>query len=1174
MRAGEKPVRDLAASLDRVAGTVRRLLIVRGAAWVAAGAIGGAVALGLIDLGLRLPHAGRALLLGLGLGALGWLGVRLIAPAWRLRLPRSTLARRLETLDPSLSGTIAPAVDLLEQSGDGGEPGALARAGIDRASDAVARVRADRLVRWSGLGRAGCALGGALAVVLLLAVLAPAMTSIGARRVLLPFSDARWPTRFGVTDLTETAVHPIDEALAVRVGVGPGDPGSRVRLEWRFGDDGVTERSPMTAQPGGAGGMRAFERLIDPGTIEDSERSPVLRYRVVTPDDRSDWVRVRLVRPPEVVSASVLIEPPAHAVGAPGLTNFRTGTRDIGTGDAAIGPVLGGSAVTLRWQFSSEVDGVDASGWSAAPIGVNRPDGRTLEITLSPEAPARIAPVIRDEHGLGLRVPIVVGLDVRPDASPGVQIAEPGADQIVTPEAELAVRVESVDEVGVTGVELLAERWAKPDTSPGAAPEPAGEPVVVDASSIDGASTRVELSSMVSPAALGAKAGDEILLVGVARDTRGQAGEVRSQARRLRVLSPEDFGARLRAQLDPVSRLLRRSDDEQKALGERTRAGEPAESLAREQIGLADAVASATRAVRELGEAAETNRIEDPSLRSLLRDLQATLREAGADARDAARAIDAGDRAAAQEEQRGVRERLGEAMAMLDRGEDAFLARRAVARLREQLAQAQQDTGAIGQQTAGKSDAELTNAERAELDRLAQQQQELADNAREALEELTRRAESLEKDDPAQAEALRRAAEAGRAGAVANRIQQGGQETQENQTGQAQQSQQEALDRLDEMLEQIDSAGGLRDTALRRKLADLMQSITALIETQERELGALVAAMGGERRDGLAQGMIGLRDNTLGVIDDASAALAELRLIAEALREAERAQSDAVVSLRQDPPGYEAAEVRERASLDLLRQALEEAQKQDDQARDREQERKKAELRRAYRDALQAQSAVRDDAAPLIGRALNRRERIEARRVGTAQTDLADAMATLKSETDELGEAPVFELAHEQLDLLMRGAGEAMGEPTPPASVGLDQDQAIALLASLVEVLGEDNGPSDEDFQDGSQGDGGGGQGGGDGEQPLIPPVAELRLLRDMQRAAMDLTRRLDEAPDLREPARLQRLGGLQRSLAEKGAALIERMNQPPPGSEQMPVEPSETPENDGAGEPSADDAG
>ena len=77
-----------------------------------------------------------------------------------------------------------------------------------------------------------------------------------------------------------------------------------------------------------------------------------------------------------------------------------------------------------------------------------------------------------------------------------------------------------------------------------------------------------------------------------------------------------------------------------------------------------------------------------------------------------------------------------------------------------------------------------------------------------------------------------------------------------------------------------------------------------------------------------------------------------------------------------------------------------------------------------------------------------------------------------------------------------------------------------------------------------------------------------------MQRAAMDLTRRLDEAPDLRDPARLQRLGGLQRSLAEKGAALIERMNQPPPGSEQMPVEPGETPENDAAGEPSADDGG
>lgn len=1174
--AHDAPVRELAAALDRVGTRVRTLLVARGVAWLLGATLAGGVAVGLIDLGLRLPPAARLVLLAAGILTLFWGVRRQVLPAYRVRLSRASLAHKLERIEPQHAGQIAPMVDLLDQSEDGGETGRIARSALARAAEGVRGVRAARLIRWSGLRSSLLWLGACAGVLIALGAWSPSMTGIGARRVLLPWTEARWPTRFGVRDVTvlgAQGVHPIDEALPVRVEVGPGDPGGRVRIEWRTdGDDGES-RSPMTEQSvATAGSSHIYERLIDPGESPagaDRAEEVTLRYRIVTPDDRTGWRRVRLVRPPEVVRASAEVVAPEHARGAPGLANYRDGVRQMAGGEATVGPVLEGSRVTLRWEFASDVTETDTDAWTEAAIEVRRPDARTIEVGFDAAEAARITPTVADRHGLGLRVPVAAGVDVRLDSVPGVMIAEPGTDETVTPDAELPVRIDTTDEIGVVLARLEAQRWAPTEGSEGAAPEPVGEPDSVREVTPEPA-TRVELEAIVRPAAFGAQAGDELVLVGVARDTRGEAGEVRSQPRRLRVISHETYIARIRSQLAPVSRLLRRTDEEQRTLIQRAgEADSDSGEIAREQTEIGDSVSAAARSVRDLDRAARTNRLDDPSLTSMLRDLQGALREGLEASRSANRASEDGREEKAQEDRRTVRERLGEAMAMLDRGEDAYLARRAVARLREELEQAQRDTGIAGQLTAGKPESELSADERAELDRLARQQAELADQAREALEELTRRAESLERDDPAQAEALRRAAEAGRAGAVAQRIQQGGEQTEQNQTGQAQQSQQEALDQLDEMLEQIDSAGALRDTALRRKLADLIASITTLIAIQTRELDALSGAIAGGPAVGLAGGMINLRENTLGVIDDASAALAELRLIAESLREAEGSQTKAAGSLRLDPPALDEAQLHEQASLDALQRALDEAKRQEDQAEQREQAQKKAALRKAYREALEAQSALRDDSRPLLGRRLTRRERIESRRLATGQKELGELLATIRSETEELAEAPVFELAHEQLDLLSDSASDGLAQPTPPAGVGLDQDQAVMLLASLVEVLGDEPQGEQEDFQDGNAGGEGGGAS-GSGEEPLIPPVAELRLLRSMQQAALDVTRRIHESPELSaDPDRRARAGDLQRSLAERGSALIERMNQQNQRSgpgEQMPETPPEAPDEPATG--------
>jgi hypothetical protein len=1141
---GTDRVRRLADALDRVARTVRTLLVIRAVAWILAAAVGAALLVALVDLGLRLPAVLRGVLLAAGIGGVA-AGVWTMArPAWRARPGRAALAHRIERIEPALAGRIAPAVDLLPKVDEPGETGAIARAGVERAGIDAGRVNAWEILRWSGAGGSLGALLAGVAAIGLLAVTTPDMVRIGAARVLTPWTDASWPKRYGLTDLTGVTVHPADEALAVRVAVGPGDPGSRVRVEWRVGDE-REGRTPMAAQPGRTEQGRPYERLIDPVGIRPGDDEVTMRYRVVSPDDRTGWTRVRLVRPPEVRSARVRLDPPAHAAGAPGLAGFRTGDRDLPTGDATLGPVLEGTALVLTWTFSSAVRAVEPEAWSDAPLDITRPDDHTVAVALTPGSPVRVTPRVENEFGLGVREPVAVGIDVRADGLPGVAIVAPAADEVVTPQARLDLAAEAGDDVGVTALRLEGTLLRPPAGSAGAGPEPVGPGVALGDAGLPAAKARAEVRATIAPTDLGAAPGDEIVLRAFATDTRGLAGEAVSGERRLRVVSGADLAARLRNELNPLARLLRRTDDQQGALADRLRrGGEDAEPLVREQIALGDAVAAAARSVRSLDDARARNALDDPALESLLRDLNATLDEASDAARSAARAIEEQRDQDAQEDQRTARDRIGEALSMLDRGEDAFLARRAVERIREQLAETRGRTEEIGRRTAGQEASGLSPQDRSALDRLAADQDELADRAREALEELTRRAESLERDDPAQAEALRRAAEQGRAGAVGQLIEQAAQQTGENQTGQAQQSQDEALERLDEMLEQMDEASALRDTALRRRLATLIASITQLVEAQRAELDALARVREQGAGAGLADGMIALRSNTLGVIEEASAALAELRLIAESLREAETAQAAAAVKLRRSPPEIDGAEVDERASLGALERALEEAERQDDRAAQREQDRKKAELRRAYRDALEQQTALRDEAAPLLGRDLTRRERVEARRLGAAQSALADALVAVREGTAELSEAPVFALAHQRLDEAMRDAADALAGPAPARGVALDQQQAVAILASLVEVLADNAGGQDEDFQD--AGGSGGGEGGGSGgeEEQLIPPIAELRLLRDLQHAAMETTRRLAESPDPdADAARLARLGDLQRLLAERGAELIEKLS-------------------------------
>ena len=194
-----------------------------------------------------------------------------------------------------------------------------------------------------------------------------------------------------------------------------------------------------------------------------------------------------------------------------------------------------------------------------------------------------------------------------------------------------------------------------------------------------------------------------------------------------------------------------------------------------------------------------------------------------------------------------------------------------------------------------------------------------------------------------------------------------------------------------------------------------------------------------------------------------------------------------------------------------------------------------------------------------------------ARQLGNQQAQIRVEAMDLLQKTKDLADAFVFEAGHQQIDAL---AGQVV-EDLRAAKIGpiqlmREQDIADRFLAL---ALALQDSPSDKEFEEPSD-SGGGGSGGGGQPPPLIPPVAQLKLLRGLQESVYRSTRLLDESgATLDEAARSMRLddlGASQRQLTDLGQRLIEMMQQqqqqggasgPNPDPDGRPIVPDGGPE-------------
>lgn len=522
--------------------------------------------------------------------------------------------------------------------------------------------------------------------------------------------------------------------------------------------------------------------------------------------------------------------------------------------------------------------------------------------------------------------------------------------------------------------------------------------------------------------------------------------------------------------------------------------------------------------------------------------------------------------------QQEVREELADLIELLDRDEDTWLITRQLQELIESQRDLQADAADIAEQTLGRNRDELTPVELNELDRIAQRQRDLADQAREAIEEMRQRAEALEDVDPQAAEALEASATRGEQQELDRNMEQAAQRAEQNQMRQARQSQQAARQTLEEMLEAAQNIRRAQTEELQRRLASLIESIRRLIVIQENELVALAQARqdadGAGDFTGRDRAMIRLNQNTTAVAAEARSASSggqETRRIARALDRAADAQGEAIASLRATPIDADRAEEAESRSLELLKEAEELTEALEEDLAEQQMREQREELLDRYRELLERQVMLRRDTLELAERApLDRRGIVDARRLGSRQDELRNGMDEVHASVDELRDSSMFTHAHEQLDAWSRTVAEQLQDANVSVTVTNRQDRIAQLLARIITAL-EDAFAPPEQFDDGNgQQEGQQGGQGAQGQQQVIPDIAELRLMRMIQEQLLEQTRTLDERGDLDAAARqreARELGEEQHALMELGQTLLDQLAPPRDASDGAPERPDQSDE-------------
>lgn len=1185
-------MQPLIRNLERLRRRTRVLLVVmRGSMWLA-GVLAVVMFAALSDFALRFPGAMRAGLLAVGIGAAVYYFVRLLGRAVRVNPALPSLALRLERLYPAASGRLASAVAFATaaQTEESPVTTQLTRRTTDEAQGILGGDQINKLIDPMPAARAVLGLIIMLGLLTGVAVGAPDSFRIAVQRWTDPFGDARWPNRYQVQSLTDRQVTADNAPIPFAAQVLKGDrEGLRTWVVYRFtregarGSDGPWQRTLMTRQ----NEQGIYERPVEPQARADG-----VEFYFEAGDDSTLRQSMRLIAPPALTAmiaqvapppyASAiltadrhdLLQPPRPAVTVEALEGSRVQLRMAVEGSFT---PLGSEADAQQLRdwldatFSGLLADVDAEGYRemrpSYSVVESLPGRTTFEVAFALPRPVRFRLNFTDAFGSRYEDQRLFVFEVRPDRSPRAAVTLPRGDESVLATAALPVAAEGHDDVAIERLELQARLKSAPG------------PMDLGSNEAGEARARVEANFDLAPLKL--KPGDEVALVAVARDNF-KLGErvhepVESPPRMLRIIGEQDLSRQIHAELADLRQRALKAHSVQQQLLEA-----PATTAAvQQQQDLTQRTSTMDQVVKQMQERIALNRLEDEGLNQTLDESHELLKSAGKSSERAAGELSSAAAAAdpqkakqteqARSSQQQAAAKLAELAQLLDEGRDAYELKQKLMKLTKDQEALIDEVRKTVPKTLGRELDQLDEQTKRQLAESAEQQEKLSEDAKELIERMRSTAaaisrQSSDADQQAMAEAMRQAAETATEQALDQKMEQASKQVRQNQLAEGQQTQGQAQQTLKQMLEQMNRAEQLKQQILRRKLAELVEAIRKLRDQQQAQIDRLMAA---QRYEGLDAPMLTLRRNTLSVSETARGTDPEAAPIADQLDKAAGHQAQAVRELRAGQVDPAAAEGAERASLAALQEALKLAEQLSQKAQQQLTEDERRKLIEQYTQALEQQKVVHGETQQLAQAAendRNRRWRAESLKTGKRQEEVG---AMLDALSEKVGQTVVYSSVHDQIDRWIQSAAGDLSGAQPGAATTWRQQQVIDSVQSLIDSLNEDP-PQDDEFAENESGGGGGG--GAQGPQPLIPPVAELKLLKARQVTVQTTTRALDDVPDAATAATiLKETAAQQEALAEIGGRLVEQLQQsqrptlpqvPGPGPEPEP-EPDAQPQED-----------
>jgi hypothetical protein len=470
---------------------VRRLIAVRGLAWVGAAGVGLLCLAGLSDWWFHWDATSHRLLLLVGiLLAVGGVAWTMLLRPLRVSVSDVDVARAIEHHLSRPEGGLSSAAQFRISDCDPALGSVeLQRSTITRADRLLVGFDVDGLFSTVSVRRAVIAAILIAVTASATIVAAPRSVWTAVSRILVPFSDISWPRTTHLQILTAeltplegealrtTAGEPLTVYVENTLGSLPDD----LTLEFMLVDEPLQQEPLRTTLLRDRNG-----RAHEVGIVTLLAYRGPMRFRVRGGDDEgTGWQSVAVVPAPTVAALTVTVIPPAY-----------TGQAATSSERAGLIEGLVGSRVTIVGKANKPLTAAALHRERSAPLDLKMADGGLRfegDFAIDESGTSWYWFELEDRHGLREPEPSRYELRGIADRPPVVYLDEPVSDLTVTSAAAVPLMIIVRDDLGLAELRL---RYREHGSSPDEAAQTHPLPVPDDRSLEEGMPTTWELAPL------------------------------------------------------------------------------------------------------------------------------------------------------------------------------------------------------------------------------------------------------------------------------------------------------------------------------------------------------------------------------------------------------------------------------------------------------------------------------------------------------------------------------------------------------------------------------------------------------------------------------------------------------------------------------------------------------